>query len=89
MLEPWIKLEKSSLLLGGQGKEGQSLRFLFHPKSQELGDRSESGIQVLIAHGKSTQLMPFWFTSDIAYLWFQFQVIRGVWRGMGFALQIF
>lgn len=36
MLEPWIKLEKSSLLLGGQGKEGQSLRFLFHPKSQEV-----------------------------------------------------
>lgn len=74
MLEPWIKLEKS-LLLGGQGKEGQSLHFLFHPKPQELGDRSESGIQVLIAHGKSTQLVPFWFMSDIACLWFQFQVI--------------
>lgn len=75
MLKAWIKLGKPSLVLDGQGKEEQSLHFLFHPKSQGLGDRFESGIKVLIAHGKSTQLMPFWFMSDIAYLWFRFWVI--------------
>lgn len=75
MLKPWIKLEKSSPVLGGQGNEEQSLHFLFHPKSQELRDRFESGSEVLIAHGESTQWMLFWFMRDIAYLWFLFQVI--------------
>lgn len=68
MLKPWIKLEKSSLILDGKGKEEQSLHFLFHSKSQELGDRFESGTKVLIGHGKSTQPMPFWFLSNVAYL---------------------
>jgi len=77
MLKPWITLEKSSLVLGGQGKEKQSLHFSFHPKSQELGDRFESSSKVWIAHGKSTQQMPFWFMRDVAYLWFLFQVIMG------------
>lgn len=75
MLKPWVKVEKSSPVLGGHRKEEQSLHFLFHPKSQQLGDRFESEMKVLIAHGKSTQLMPFWFMSDIAYLWFLFQAI--------------
>lgn len=75
MVKPWIKLEKSSLVLGDQGKEEQSLHFSFCPKSQELKDRFESGIKVLIAHGKSTKQMPFWFMRDIAYLCFPFQVI--------------
>lgn len=74
-LKPWIKLEKSSLGLGGQGKEEQSLHFLFHPKPQEVGDRLESGIKVLISHGNVVLLMHFWFTSNIAYLWILFQVI--------------
>lgn len=75
MVKPWIKLEKSSLVLGEQEKEEQSLHFLFCPKSQELKDSFESGIKVLIAHGKSTKEMPFWFMTDIAYLFYLFQVI--------------
>lgn len=85
-LKPWIKLEKSSLGLGGQGKEEQSLHFLFHPKPQEVGGRLESGIKVLISHGNVVLLVHQQHCLPV-------DSVSGdhgrVWRGIGFALPFF
>lgn len=70
MLKLWIKLKKSSLVLGGQGREEQSLHFLFCFKSQELGDRFERSIKVLTVHGKSPHaFMKDFFTMRVTDHW--------------------
>lgn len=74
-LKLWIKLEKSSLGLGGQGKEEQSLHFFSTPNLKSLETGWRVRLRSWFLMGNVALLMRFWFIGNIAYLWILFQVI--------------